>query len=99
MQFFKVDICKINNGGCEQLCISVNDSTTRCKCNKGYSINIANPTKCDQIQEMLLYANNTTLSGLVLTYPHEIILSQNIEFSSISSLGFLASKAGTKFFR
>merc|ERR1712098_269934 len=40
-----VDICNINNGGCEQLCISVNDSTTKCNCTKGYSINVANPKK------------------------------------------------------
>merc|ERR1712098_171683 len=89
-----VDICNINNGGCEQLCISVNDSTTKCNCTKGYSINVANPKNCDQIEEMLLFADNTKLSGLVLTYPNENILSQNIKFCSITSLGFLASKAG-----
>ena len=38
--------CELDNGGCQQLCLSENDASYICKCYKGYDLDATNVTNC-----------------------------------------------------
>ncbi|XP_067678701.1 low-density lipoprotein receptor-related protein 4-like [Haliotis asinina] len=46
-----VDPCSNNNGGCEQICVSLSGNTSKCDCNPGYSLTNDSQTVCTDIDE------------------------------------------------
>uniref|UniRef100_A0A6G1SPS9 Low-density lipoprotein receptor-related protein 1 n=1 Tax=Aceria tosichella TaxID=561515 RepID=A0A6G1SPS9_9ACAR len=56
--------CKLNNGGCSQLCIPINSTARTCKCTMGYITNPSNETECLGKDLFLIYSSNQGMKGI-----------------------------------
>ena len=52
--FFFLDVCKINNGGCSQICKPHGTNGRVCECSKGYKLVNGSSTICEDIDECLV---------------------------------------------
>ena len=61
--------CSDDNGGCEQFCMPVNSSTSRCMCTIGYHVSTFSRMECLPVPDILIYALDNRLRGLALSPP------------------------------
>lgn len=58
--------CRLNNGGCSQLCIPINSTDRTCKCTMGYTKNPLNEADCLAKNLFLIYSSNQGMKGISL---------------------------------
>ena len=84
--------CSFNNGGCQHLCVPVDQNNAVCKCSIGYEENLDNSSLCDPVPNVLFYADDTQLYGILVDDPQEKMLAPIPHGGHITSIGYLASQ-------
>ena len=85
--------CSDDNGGCEQLCMPVNSSTSRCICTIGYHVSTSKSTECKPISDLLVYAVDNQLRGLALSPPsYSSALAPASNIGQPTALAFMAKE-------
>ncbi|KXJ05767.1 Low-density lipoprotein receptor-related protein 6, partial [Exaiptasia diaphana] len=82
------NLCKQNNGGCEQLCLMKNSNSRRCACSMGFSLG-KDQTSCDAINNFLLYATSKAIYGTSIDFKDSTSAMNPIAgMSNINSIDF-----------
>ena len=85
--------CTDDNGGCEQLCMPVNSSTSRCMCTIGYHVSAFSRTECRPVPDLLVYALDNRLRGLAMSPPsYSSALAPASNIGHPTSITFLAKQ-------